>query len=142
MNGINNVTITGNITRDIAIHEFEYKNQEKVDPSKRKKGSVSRISVAINESTPAGKQSTTWVDVVAWSEFTDVVKELFVGDTIQVEGRLSSNSFTNKQGQKVWKLEVVASEIYLVKRANGTTPSQERKQLKTLANQLAIAQAS
>src|SRR5690606_14600846 len=71
--------------------------------------------IATHESfTKDGRQEkrTAWHRVVAWGRLAeDLGRQLMKGSRVTVEGRLSTSSYTNKEGQKVWTTEVVARKI-------------------------------
>lgn len=76
---------------------------------------VLKLRIATHESfTKDGRQEkrTAWHRVVAWGRLAeDLGRLLMKGSRVTVEGRLSTSSYTNREGQKVWTTEIVARKI-------------------------------
>lgn len=109
MNPINKVQLTGNLGADPEIKTFE-------GPSKR-----ATFSLATNESykNREGEQvtRTEWHFVTAWGRLAEKVEsELRKGAFVSVEGRLTSRTFKDKEGNTRYFTEVVANDIALNKK--------------------------
>lgn len=103
---MNDMRILGNLTKDPVIRST---NSGKT---------VACFSVATNRDylTPQGekKQLTDYVNVVVWGNLAIAVQQnLMKGRRVYVEGRLSTRSYEDKNGQKRYVTEVVASIIAL-----------------------------
>jgi single-strand DNA-binding protein len=59
------------------------------------------------------KEETDWANVVLWRS-ENVANYLQKGKQIYVEGRLSTRSYDDKDGNKKWITEVVADEVILL----------------------------
>src|ERR1044072_9049201 len=59
------------------------------------------------------KEETDWHNVVLWRS-ENLANYLLKGKQIYVEGRLSSRSYEDKEGQKKYITEVVADEVILL----------------------------
>ena len=80
---------------------------------------VARVSVAINEyyKTKTGEESkqTQWFNLAFWNAKADeAVKLIKKGAEIAVEGKLVSQIYTTKDGQKRYTTEIVVHEVQLV----------------------------
>lgn len=115
MLGLNRVILSGYLT----------KAPQKLNVSGDRAGTILRI--AINRPyTKNGERQTevTFVSVVCWGALaTTCIKYLSKGSPLEVEGRLRSNSWEDKEGGKRYTLEVIASNICFA----GTKPKSETK---------------
>jgi len=59
------------------------------------------------------KEETEWTNVVLWRS-ENLCPYLTKGKQVYVEGRLSTHSYEDKEGQKRYSTEVVADEVILV----------------------------
>ena len=100
---LNNVTIMGRLAKD---------------PELRKTTSglsVTTVSIACDRDirNANGEKETDWVDITAWRGTADFICNNFTkGRMIIVEGRLQTRSWTDKDGNKQSKLEVLADNVY------------------------------
>jgi single-strand DNA-binding protein len=108
MNGLrNSVRLIGHIGTDPETKEFE---------SGKK---VSRFSLATNEVYKNAKgekvKDTVWHNLVMWGK-TAVVAEKYLekGAEIAIEGKLTSRSFTTKEGEKKYITEIVVGELMML----------------------------
>lgn len=102
----NSVRLTGFAGSDLVVTPFE--NNKK----------VARVSVAINEyfKTKTGEESkqTQWFNLVFWNAKADeAVKLIKKGAEIAVEGKLASQIYTTKDGQKRYNTEIVVHNVKL-----------------------------
>ncbi|GAL77286.1 single-stranded DNA-binding protein [Algibacter lectus] len=80
---------------------------------------VARVSLATNE-TYKNKEGekvtdTQWHTLVAWSKTAEIIeKYVDKGNEIAVEGKLTSRSYDDKEGNPRYVTEVVVSEILLL----------------------------
>jgi single-strand DNA-binding protein len=102
----NSVQIIGNVGNAPEIREF-------------KGGKMSaRFSVATHESfkNASGEkvQNTQWHQVVAWGGMADyIARNVTKGRTIALEGKLSSRSFEDQEGNKRYVTEIIAGSVLL-----------------------------
>lgn len=106
----NSVRLVGFAGSDLIVTSFE--NNKK----------VARVSVAINEyyKTKTGEESkqTQWFNLVFWNAKADeAVKVIRKGAEIAVEGKLVSQIYTTKDGQKRYTTEIVVHDVQVVVRA-------------------------
>lgn len=83
---------------------------------------MAKFSLATNETYRNGsgekKTETHWHNIVAWGSTANIAeKYLKKGNRTAVEGRLSSRSYEDKEGNKRYVNEVIVHEILLL---NGT----------------------
>ncbi|MES2418374.1 MAG: single-stranded DNA-binding protein [Bacteroidota bacterium] len=103
----NSVRLAGFAGSDLVVTTFE--NNKK----------VGRVSVAINEyfRSKAGEENkqTQWFNLVFWNAKADEAEKLIKkGTEISVEGRLVSQVYIAKDGQKRYATEIAVNEFELV----------------------------
>lgn len=101
----NNVTITGNVTRDPEL---------RFTPSGQ---AVANFGVAVNRRWQ-NRQSQEWeeqvsfFDVTCWAQLAENVSEtLSKGTRVTVTGRLDQRSWETQDGDKRSKVEIVADDV-------------------------------
>lgn len=61
------------------------------------------------------QETTTWHRVVAWGKTAEIAeKYLKKGSRIGIEGRLNNRSYEDKNGEKKYITEVVATELLML----------------------------
>src|SRR5690348_4120808 len=80
---------------------------------------VSRMTLATNEIYKNAKgetvKDTIWHNLVMWGKTATVAeKYLEKGNEIAIEGRLSSKSYTGKDGVKKYYTEIVVNELLML----------------------------
>jgi single-strand DNA-binding protein len=101
----NNVTITGNLTRDPEL---------RFTPSGQ---ATASFGVAVNRSwqnrqTQEWNEVTSYFDVVCWAQLAEnAAQSLTRGTRVVVSGRLEQRSWENQEGEKRSKIEIVADEV-------------------------------
>ncbi len=103
---VNKVILVGNLGRDA---------ETKFTPSG---ASVSKFSVATtrkwkDQASSEWKEETNWTNVVVWRQ-ENLANYLTKGKQVYIEGRLSTRSYDDKDGKKVYTTEVVADEVILL----------------------------
>ena len=118
MDGINNVTIIGNIG---SVGEITTLVSVQ----------LVTLSVATTEqftnSNSEKKSKTSWHSVVLWNNMAELSKMIQKGDLIYVEGRLNYREKTINE-TRTFFTEIVAKTIRILKRAN---PKEEIKEEST-----------
>lgn len=111
MNDLNQIVLTGRITRDPDI---------RYTPSGKK---TARVSIAVNRSWNASKdpsvrdwkEETFFVDISAWTFVADKIeKSAEKGLRVLVTGRLSIREYTANDGTKKRATEIVATTFEVV----------------------------
>jgi len=92
---------------------------------------VSTFSVAVNNSyTKDGEKvtETEWFSVTCWNKLAEVVNQYAgKGMPIFVEGRLKTRSW-EKDGQKHYKTEIIASRVQFLGRKEAAATEQEESE--------------
>lgn len=106
-NANNSVRLTGFAGTDPVIINFA--NQKR----------MARISLAVNESykNTAGEpvNQTQWFNLVFWNKKVDLIEEsVKKGMRFSIEGKLSSQSYTDKKGEQRFTTEIVVNTIELI----------------------------
>lgn len=99
---INNVTLTGRITKDL----------EKKETGKGT--SVVNFSLAVDRrrKNANGDREADFVSIQVWGLTADLLcKYCGKGSLIGIEGRIQTRNYENNQGQRVYVTEVVAENI-------------------------------
>ena len=80
---------------------------------------LAKFSIATNESYKNAQgekvQNTEWHNVVAWNKTADIIeKYLEKGSEIAIDGKLTSRSYDDKDGNKRYVTEVVCNELLML----------------------------
>ncbi|RBW59249.1 single-stranded DNA-binding protein [Tenacibaculum sp. E3R01] len=108
MNALKNrVQLIGNLGNDPEIITLE---------SGKK---LAKFSIATNEtyknSTGEKVTDTQWHNIVAWNKTAEIIeKYLEKGNEVVIEGKLTSRSFDDKEGNKRYVTEVVCNELLML----------------------------
>jgi single-strand DNA-binding protein len=78
-----------------------------------------KFSIATNESYKNSKgeniTDTQWHNIVAWGKTAELVENYVPkGKEVGIEGKISSRSYEDKDGQKRYITEIVCSELLLL----------------------------
>ena len=103
----NKVQLIGNLGQDPEIVNLE---------SGKK---LAKFSLATNESykNAEGEKitQTDWHNLVAWNKTAEIIEKYVTkGKEIAIEGKLTSRSYEDKEGQKRYITEVVVNEILML----------------------------
>ena len=99
---INNVSLTGRITKDLEKHETG------------KGTSVVNFSLAVDRrrKNANGDREADFISIQAWGLTADLLcKYCGKGSLIGIEGRIQTRNYENNQGQRVYVTEVVAENV-------------------------------
>lgn len=80
---------------------------------------MAKFSLATSESYRDDKgdriSETQWHNLIAWGKTAEIAsKFLSKGREVAIEGKLSSRSYTDREGNKRYTTEVVVNEILLI----------------------------
>lgn len=80
---------------------------------------LAKFTIATNEVYKNGQgekvTDTQWHNVVAWNRTAEIIeKYLEKGKEVMIEGRLTSRSFEDKEGNKRYITEVVCNELLML----------------------------
>jgi len=103
----NKVQLIGNLGNDPEIITLE---------SGKK---LAKFSLATNESykNSEGEKitQTDWHNLIAWGKTADIIEKYVTkGKEIAVEGKLTSRSYDDKEGNKRYVTEVVVNEVLML----------------------------
>lgn len=88
-----------------------------------------RLAVA----NPKDKDQPNWIPVKALGKTAEAVGEyLTKGNQVAVTGRLESSEWDDKEGQRHWKLEVLARTVDFLNTNNKTTDDTEQREEATV----------
>ena len=104
MNTNNRVLLTGNLGKDPEIKNLE-------NGGKLAKFSLATKDEFVNKAGVKG-EDTQWHNITAWDKLAErAASEIKKGSFISIEGRLSTRSYVDKEGQKRYFTEIVASDM-------------------------------
>lgn len=117
----NHVEIEGNLGDDPKV--VELKNDEKF---------LTVFSVAINEIFNKGKkdekQVVDWVSVKCWNKLGRAASEkLKKADYVQVQGKLKTDSYDDKEGNKKVVTYLLASTVHKIESILSEKPEEKKK---------------
>ncbi len=103
----NKVQLIGNLGNDPEIINLE--------SGKR----LAKFTIATNENYKNAKgekvTDTQWHNVVAWGKTADIIEKYVTkGKEVAIEGKLTSRSYDDKEGNKRYITEVVCSELLML----------------------------
>ena len=79
---------------------------------------VTKLSIACSEKYGKGedrKERTEWVNLVFWNKLAEIVQQyVHKGSLIYVSGRLETQSWEDKDGQKHYKTQIVANNMKML----------------------------
>ncbi|HVD96749.1 MAG TPA: single-stranded DNA-binding protein [Cytophagaceae bacterium] len=107
MAGVNKVILLGNLGKDPEVRAFE---------GGTKKASFSLATgETFLDKNGQRQERTEWHNVVFWGNIVDVIeKYLKKGSQVYVEGRITTRSYDDKDGQKKYITEIVGQSMTLV----------------------------
>ena len=88
---------------------------------------VAKLNIAINESfkNDIGEkvENTNWFNLTAWGKTAELVEKLLIkGSEVAINGKLSTSSYEDKDGNKRYITEIIINEFLLL---SGGSPKQE-----------------
>lgn len=121
---LNKAMIIGNITRD---------PESRTTPDGTP---VTSFSVATNMrwTDKAGQRQdrAEYHNVVAWRKLGEICAQyLKKGSKVYIEGRIQTRSWTDQQGQKHWRTEIIAENMIMLDKA-GSVPSAQNTEPEAL----------
>lgn len=92
-------------------------NPEVVNLESGKK--LAKFSIATNESYKNAQgekvEDTQWHNIIAWGKTAEIVENyLTKGNEVAIEGKLVNRNYEDKEGNKRYVTEVVASELLML----------------------------
>ena len=94
---MNKVILSGYVGKEVSVRESQSGMK------------VARYSLAVRRMTKKeGEQDTDWISLIAFDKKADFAeKYVKKGTRLIVEGHITTGSFTNKDGQKVYTTDVI-----------------------------------
>lgn len=85
----------------------------KIELKKTQTGkSLCNFSIMTKEKSQSGQELKSYFDCVAWGNLAERINnECFAGQYATIEGKLSKSSYTNREGQKVYKVSIYTQNI-------------------------------
>ena len=109
----------GNLTKDPEMRYSQGQNQT----------AICRFSIAINDGY-GDKQEVNYINIVAFGKMAESCGNyLAKGKKVAVTGRIKTGSYDNKQGQRVYTTDIIASSVEFL------TPNQQQAPQQTFAPQ-------
>lgn len=110
---INNVTLTGRITKDLEKHQTN------------KGTSVVNFSLAVDRRFK-NEHDADFIGIQAWGMTADLLcKYCGKGSLVGIEGRIQTRNYENNQGQRVYVTEVVAENVTFLDSKKSNNQSQQ-----------------
>ncbi len=111
---MNNCQLIGRLTADVVLHE-------------RSETKVAQLRLAVQRPRKNGEdRGADYIDVTVFGRQAETCAQyLSKGRKIAVTGRLSHSEWTDKDGSRRQKLEVVATTVDVLDRAAGATTEPE-----------------
>jgi single-strand DNA-binding protein len=92
-------------------------NPEVKETTNKKKLAKFSIATADSYKNEAGERvtDTQWHNVIAWGSQADIAsKYLKKGNEVAIEGKLTSRSYTDKEGIKRYVTEIIVNKIVML----------------------------
>lgn len=97
---VNSVTLIGRLTKDIELRQTSSGK------------SVASFTLAVDRIPTVKEQSADFFTVTVWDKQAEnMARYCHKGSLIAVQGRLHSGSYENKQGERVYYVDVTASYV-------------------------------
>ena len=116
---MNKVILVGRLTRDPEVRYSSGENNM----------AIARYTLAVDrrgrKNNNGDEQTADFIDCVAFYKSAEFAEKYFKkGMKVGVSGRLQNNNFTNKEGQKVYRMEVVVDDQEFVESKNASSGEQ------------------
>ena len=127
MLAVNKIFLSGNIGQDPAIKMLKTGTK------------LAELSIAVSYKSK-GEQTTDWFNVKAFGKVADIIEQYMQkGDAIYIEGKLQNNSFTNAEGKKITKTDIIAFVAQII--SSKRQKDKQENPNSTVASPKAIAEA-
>ena len=117
---MNKVILLGNLTRD---PEIRYSQGEK-------QIAVARFSIAVNRRfANDGETNADFLNCTAFGKTAEFVEKYFrQGSRMSLVGRIENNNYTNKNGEKVYSVQIIVEEVEFAERKSAQSNNQTQNQ--------------
>lgn len=103
MSDINNVIVTGRLTKDCELTHIGANNT-----------ALCKFSIAVNEKGKDGEE-VNFFNVSVWGKIAEVCnKFISKGSQVAISGKLRQNRYKNKDGQNMSVVEIIASQVKFI----------------------------
>ena len=76
----------------------------------------------------ARQETTEWHNVTAWQKLAEICGQyLAKGSKVMIEGKIQTRSYDDRDGNKKYITEIIASNMEMLGDKNGTTQQQEQQ---------------
>ena len=116
---INNVTLTGRLTKDPALRATGTGK------------SVANFTLAVDRTykDASGEYGADFINCVAWGQTAEIIQEyLNKGSLIGVEGRIQTRQYENNEGHTVFVTEIVVSNVTFLESKKQAQANQQQAQ--------------
>ena len=118
---VNKVILIGNLGKDPEVRRLE-------NGAIVANFSLATSEVFTDKSTGEKREVTDWHDVVVWRGLAEVAeKYLKKGYKVYVEGKLKKRSWQDKEGNTRYATEILAEEMTILSRPEGSERTQENR---------------
>ena len=117
---MNKVILLGNLTRD---PEIRYSQGEK-------QMAVARFSLAVNlRFDNDGETNADFFNCTAFGKTAEFIEKYFrQGSRMSLVGRIENNNYTNKNGEKVYSVQIMVEEVEFAERKSAQSNNQTQNQ--------------
>ena len=117
---MNKVILLGNLTRD---PEIRY-------PQGEKQIAVARFSLAVNRRfANDGETNADFFNCTAFGKTAEFIEKYFrQGSRMSLVGRIENNNYTNKNGEKVYSVQIMVEEVEFAERKSAQSNNQTQNQ--------------
>ena len=99
------------------------------------------VSFSLAVQRDYNKDVTDWITIVAWKgTATTIAKHFKKGDLICIEGNIQTSNYEDKNGNKVYKVEVIASRVHFINGKSESNATQSNTNADTNATVVAPAE--
>ena len=112
---MNKVILMGNLTRDPEIRYSQGENSL----------AIARFSVAVNRRfARQGETDVDFFNCTAFGRQAEFLEKYFrQGSRVLLSGRIQNDNYTNKNGEKVYSVQIIAEEIEFAERKSTADPN-------------------
>ena len=117
---MNKVILLGNLTRD---PEIRYSQGEK-------QMAIARFSIAVNRRfANDGETNADFFNCTAFGKTAEFIEKYFrQGSRMSLVGRIENNNYTNKNGEKVYSVQIMVEEVEFAERKSAQSNNQTQNQ--------------
>lgn len=117
---MNKVILMGNLTRDPEIRYSQGENSL----------AIARFSIAVNRRfSRQGDTDTDFFNCTAFGKQAEFVEKYFKqGSRMLLTGRVQNDNYTNKNGEKVYSVQIMVEEVEFAERKSAQSNNQAQNQ--------------